>query len=170
MQWYVSVTIDPHPLAPAALLLQELRGWLPQSVGTDDGLTRPAVVVGVVGVVAMSWALALVARQIAPGLGDAIMAAIMVISFLLAVVCADRSRTGLGAYQIARDVLAPIQRAALARPLGSRLTDVLGLPAIAVLSLVAARWEPSPPPPDLPACGIALTPRLAPIPVRFPSA
>ena len=170
MQRYALVIIDPHPLAPAALLLQELRGWLPQSVGTDDGLTRPAVVVGVVGVVAMAWALALVVAQIAPGLGDAIMAAIMTISILLAAVCADRSRTGLGAYQIARDVLAPIQRAALARPLASRLTDVLGLPAIAVLSLVAAFWQPSPPPPDLPACGIALTPRLAPIPVRFPSA
>jgi len=97
MQRYTSVTIDPHPLAPAALLLQELRGWLPQSVGTDDGLTRPAVIVGVVGVVVMAWALALVVAQIAPGLGDAIMAAIMSISFLLAAVCADRSRTGLGA-------------------------------------------------------------------------
>ncbi len=170
MQRYTSVTIDPHPLVPAALLLQELRGWLPQSVGTDDGLTRPAVVVGVVGVVAMVWALALVVAQIAPGLGDAIMAAILSISFLLAVVCADRSRTGLGAYQIARDVLAPIQRAALVRPLASRLTDVLGLPAIAALSLVAAFWQPSPPSLDLPACGIALTPRLAPIPVRLPSA
>jgi len=170
MHRYISSTIDPHPLAPAALLLQELRGWLPQSVGTDDGLTRLAVVVGVVGVVAMAWALALVVAQIAPGLGDAIMAAIMAISFLLAVVCADRSRTGLGAYQIARDVLAPIQRAAMARPLASRVSDVLGLPAIAFLSLVAAFWQPSPPPPDLPACGITLTPRLAPTPVPAPPA
>jgi hypothetical protein len=152
------------------MLAAKVRGWLPLSIYGDDGLTRDGVIVTIVSVAGMAWALALLIIQIAPCLGTTMMATIMAISVTIGVIVADHTRTGLSAYQLARDTLGPIQRAALARPLASRLIDLLGLPALLDLSLVAARRRPAPPRPALPACGIALTPRLSPIPVRSPAA
>jgi len=167
---FVSHTINPHPLGPAAMLAARVRGWLPLSIHGDDSLTRDGVVVTIVSVAGMAWALALMIIQIAPCLDTVMMATIMAISVTIGVVVADHTRTGLSAYQLAHDTLGPIQRAALALPMASRLSDVLGLPALADLSIVAAGRRPAPPPPALPACGIALTPRLSPIPVPAPAA
>ena len=79
-------------------------------------------------------------------------------------------RLPLISYELARDSLGRIQRTALAEPLVYRLSDVLGLPTLADLSIVAACQRPAPPPPALPACGIALTPRVSPTPVPAPAA
>ena len=167
---FVSHTINPHPLGPAAMLAARVRGWLPLSIHGDDSLTRSGVAVTIVSVAGMAWALALPIDQIAPCLGTAMMATIMAISVTIGVIVADHTRTGLSAYQLAHETLGPIQRAALARPLASRLSDMLGLPVLLVLSLLAACRRPALPRPALPACGIALTPRLSPIPVPAPAA
>ncbi len=167
---FVSHTINPHPLGPAAMLAARVRGWLPLSIHGDDGLTRDGVVVTIVSVAGMAWALALLILQIAPCLGTAMMATIMAISVTFGFVVADHTRTGLSAYQLAHDTLGPIQRTALARPLASRLSDMLGLPALLDLSLLAACRMPALPPPALPACGVTLTPRLSPTPVPAPAA
>jgi hypothetical protein len=147
------------------MLAAKVRGWLPLSIYGDDGLTRDGVIVTIVSVAGMAWALALLISQIAPCLGTAMMATIMAISVTIGFVVADHTRTGLSAYQIAHDTLGPIQRAALALPMAFRLSDLLGLPALLDRSLAAARRRTVPPRPALPACGIALTPRLSPIPV-----
>ena len=167
---YVSPMINPHPLGPAAMLAARVRSWLPLSTGGGDDLLRYGFALAIVGMAGMAWAVVLLITQVAPSLGADMMVGILTISITFGFVVADYASSGLSAYQLARDTLGPMQRAALARPLVSRLADVLGLPALRDLSNDAACRRPAPPPHSLPACGIALTPRLAPIPVPAPAA
>jgi hypothetical protein len=164
----VSQTINPDPLAPAARLavvvLARVRPSLTSSLTAAEAQAGGLLIsVGVV--IMLCTLLALVDPSHALWLGCL---ATMVGGAIT--VDVDRAGSGMTIYELARDSLGRIQRAALAEPLVYRLSDVLGLPTLADLSIVAAGRQPAPPPPALPACGIALTPRLSPIPVPAPAA
>lgn len=159
-------TINPDSLVPAAMLAQAVlsrtRRSFTSSLSAGEAWWGTALIG--VGVICMMWALVSLADPALALWLDGLAA------LASGVITVDRARSGMTAQELARDVLGRIQRAALAVPLIYRLEDMLGLPALADLSLIAASRQPFPPPPDLPAGGITLTPRLAPTPIPTPAA